>query len=105
MTTFIDHVFVLEIDTIAEMPTVPFLCAVFSTFFKLQILVILNKMPQNTYFFQGSLCVHFYGKENAVFQAKILFSSSESQNYFFLSLEVGISAIVLLPCVVHHLSL
>ena len=35
--------------------------AVFSTFFKLQILVILSKMPQNTFFFQGSLCVHFYG--------------------------------------------
>ena len=48
--------------------------AVFSTFFKLQILVILSKMPQNT-FFQGSLCVHFYGNKmkNTVFQAKIPF--------------------------------
>ena len=48
--------------------------AVFSTFFKLQILVILSKMPQNT-FFQGSLCVHFYGNQMkiTVFQAKILF--------------------------------
>ena len=53
--------------------------AVFSTFFKLQILVILSKMPQNTFFLQGSLCVHFYGNKmkNTVFQAKILFSSSK----------------------------
>ena len=61
-----------------EKPTVPFF-AVFSTFFKLQILVILSKMPQNTFFFQESLCVHFYGNKmkNTVFQAKILFSSSK----------------------------
>ena len=54
--------------------------AVFNTFFKLQILVILSNMHQNTFFFlQGSLCVHFYGNkmQNNVFQAKILFSSSK----------------------------
>ena len=41
--------------------------------------MILSKMPQNTFFFQGSLCVHFYGNtvKNTVFQAKILFSSSK----------------------------
>ena len=57
--------------------------AVFSTFFELQILVILSKITQNTFFFQGSLCVHFYGNKmkNTVFQAKILFF--HPQNTFF----------------------
>ena len=64
------------------MPTVPFF-AVFSTFFKLQILVILSKMPQNT-FFQGSLCVHFYGNKmkHTVFQAKILFFILKNTFFF-----------------------
>ena len=53
--------------------TVPFLQ--YLHFLKLQILVILSKMPQNTFFLlQGSLCVHFYGNKmkNTVFVAKML---------------------------------
>ena len=49
--------------------------AVFSTFFKLQMLVILSKMPQNTFFSRITLCTLLWKQmKNTVFQAKILFS-------------------------------
>ena len=78
----------------AEMPAVPFL-QYLVLLFKLQILVILSKMPQNNYFFQGSLCVHFYGikMKNAVFQAKILFFILKNTVFFrkrLASLVMGI---------------
>ena len=57
--------------------------AVFSTFFKLQILVILSKMPQNT-LFQGSLCVHFYGNKWKIlfFKPKYLFFILKNTIFF-----------------------
>ena len=68
----------------AEMPTSFF--AVFSTFFKLQILVILSKMPQNTFFFKD----HFVYSSMET-NWKILFFKPKyffHQKYFFLSLEL-----------------
>ena len=64
--------------------------AVFSTFFKLQILVILSKMPQNTLFSRITLCTLLWKQiKNTVFQAKILFF--HPQKYFFFRKRVGIS--------------
>ena len=66
------------------------------SFFLLQYLVLFQvtntcHFEQNAskyFFFQGSLCVHFYGNKmkNAVFQAKILFFILKNTSFFHKTL-------------------
>ena len=66
------------------MPTVPFF-AVFSTLFKLQILVMLSKCLQFLFFSRITLCTLLWKQnEKYFFQAKILFFSSSKILFSFV---------------------